>query len=221
MAERRNPEIKRTFDSYREIARKSTDAYEIQQMTGKAWNGNLAKPPKGEPDYVTGFGPRVLYIEAKWGKTELAFSQYEPEQREWLDAHPATAWTWIWLGPGPAPRKRDAYLIPWPDFQEVESIFRAAGRLSIPYGQPHQIKHRELGLTAQKFLGDFALQWMGDGIWRFPERHAIWRVSPIRGFDYRSYTEKHERPPWAFLSKSTWPRSRPSRGSLSRRCASS
>lgn len=161
--------------------------------------------PSGRPDYcvygasdlisLTGFH---FWVEVKYAsgndKTNFAFADITQEQRDWMsygppiDTRDTTGlydphWAlkcWLWLFFGQDIKSKDcprqAYLVPWVDWLEIEQRFTDAGLSGMAYIQPKQLQHREMGLSAQGQLANYALEWKGKSVWEFPRGHQIWQT---------------------------------------------
>jgi hypothetical protein len=177
--ERGNSEIATTFAFYGGIARKIQDA----SYVGNTPNPNaLRMPSRGQADYVA-ILPRGehgnalgLAIEAKAdrGSEHIAFSAIEPDQRDWLDRHTLISWLWLWMGAGRPPLGRTAYLIPWALWEHLRlDVEQTYGLKGLAWRNPHQLEHRQLGLSIHDRMQQHELQWQS-GHWLFPEGHIIW-----------------------------------------------
>mgnify|MGYP001600416951 CR=1 FL=1 len=134
----------------------------------------------GHPDYYWLLKPDFGgYIEAKWVKDRFPFSRIKENQREWLNGWPESSWFWLWMGDdvrgaGGSLRRR-AWLIPWPDWLEVEAHAQQHDLVSLPYDreQAHFVAEREHGLSAVELLARHELEWAGNGRWSFPAAHPF------------------------------------------------
>ncbi|MCP4538885.1 MAG: hypothetical protein GY832_17255, partial [Chloroflexi bacterium] len=160
--------------------------------------------PSGRPDYCVYGSPGLsltgshFWIEAKYadgsGKTNFNFAKISDEQRNWMAYGPPIdtrntnglydpAWAlkchlWLWFGKGITSKDcpRQAYLIPWVDWLDIEQKFTDAGLQGMAYIRPKMVKHREMGLSAKEQLAQYALEWQGKGVWSFPAGHEIWNT---------------------------------------------
>jgi len=174
-------QIKRTFEALGGRARKRNDLGHMLRALGKAKAGAA---PSGEPDYTATLDGLAFYIEAKDSDSGSAglrysFKELTPEQRVFLHHYETYSYLWLWMGQriNSAEYPLRAWLIPWPKYYAVEVEFREAGLLSMAYLHPKELKHREQGLSAVNKLGSYELIWFGDGIWRIPPLHELWRRS--------------------------------------------
>lgn len=91
-------------------------------------------------------------------------------QRQWLDEH--GGWLLIFLGQGRVPNGRGAWLVPWPQWKQLEKYLLQEGIKSLSYdgsGEPH---HKNYRFPAGYYLGDTQLHW--DKGWIIPTGHPFW-----------------------------------------------
>jgi hypothetical protein len=188
MAERGNPEVKRTFEHIGGRAEKKTDLGNMlrakHKLEGAPDKGGGEKG--GHPDYHWMVPPMGGYVEAKAarrkdGAHNFQFEQIELKQREWLNGWSAISWLWLWYGEVPPtyqrdPARRRAYLIHWPMWLHYEKLLTEAGLCGLAFLQAHRLEHRQAGLQAVDLLAAHELTWAGDRTWDIPPTHPFWTV---------------------------------------------
>jgi hypothetical protein len=160
--------------------------------------------PSGRPDYCVYGAPGIsltgshFWVEIKYasgnGKTNFAFADISQDQRDWMAYGPPIdsrntsglydpnwalkCWLWLFFGKGITSKDcpRQAHLIPWVDWLEIEERFTDAGLSGMAYIRPKMVVHREMGLSAKEQLAQYALEWQGNGVWKFPAGHQIWNT---------------------------------------------
>jgi len=171
--ERGNPEVKRTFERLGGVAEKKQDLYHALRALGQLRGENDAGDHSagGHPDYTVLLPPFGFYIEAKAGhNNRFDFDQIDEKQRNYLDLYAPISYLWLWMGEG-RPTDNDnprmAWLIPWKDWLDLEQLFAAHSRVSIPY-------EAASGLDADTYLDAYKLTWVGKGCWDIPPKHPLW-----------------------------------------------
>ena len=176
--ERGNPEIVRTFKALGGYAEKKTDLWHavnaLRLAKGAVEVVDIEEG--GHPDYTVLVPPFGFFVEVKSAITNFPLADLNPRQREWLDSFASISYLWLFMGTTinarVAPRR--AWLVPWPQWRRVEARLAAHGLRGLPCDLPHRREHRALGLSAERLLRRFALEWQGDGAWRLPPRHPFW-----------------------------------------------
>jgi hypothetical protein len=182
VAERGNPEVKRTFEYIGGIAEKKSDLHAALKAMGKL---KQSIEPGGHPDYQWKVPPFGGWLEAKDAEEDngvfnFKFAQIKPRQREWLNEWMTISWLWIWYGDVPPdrykdPARRRAYLIQWGSWLHLEHILQEAGLAGLAFLKPHALEHREAGLSAVQLLAPYELTWVGNQTWDIPPTHPFWK----------------------------------------------
>jgi hypothetical protein len=172
------PEIVHTFEAYGGDALKRQDAF-WAALKGKpaAEKPEKLNTPKrkGLADYKIDLGPYAFHIEAKFADEDnrLGFDRISPEQRKFLSDHISNSLLWVWFG---RCHPRDAFLVPWKDWLEVEQNFKNAGLLGMAWQIPHLLEHRAY-FHAKEALKLYRLAWRKEiHGWLIPVCHPFWTM---------------------------------------------
>lgn len=126
----------------------------------------LLEKAQTKPDFLVAM--EYVYVEAKGAKDSWAFTTSIRDTQRQV-AKEAETYLFLEIGPGRVPKGKQAFLVPWEDWEYLEKellemnfkslIFERTARSRMP--------------TAKEILGGWELVWE-NGNWTIPEDHIFW-----------------------------------------------
>jgi len=125
----------------------------------------LLEKAETKPDYLLAMD--YVYIEAKGAENSWAFtSSIRDNQRKVAKEH--ETWLFLEIGPGRVPKGKQAFLVPWNEWEFIEKELLEMNYKSLIFEKTERSRMP----TARQMLGRWELVWES-GNWTIPNNHEF------------------------------------------------